>query len=169
LPCVKSAGTLEGGSRVVPERAGGVRRKRVRAIELSPNPSFFVVKALDVVVSSCANRFKLTVRTLRHYAVRVPDEISWAAAALGVPEAALVVSMIPARLEGEENTARLVRSHADIRSHLAPAAASRNPERAPPEALCGTDTLLARGRLRIVAATSARSAARARLEGTALR
>jgi len=85
-------------------RALDVRRKRVRAIELSPTPSFFVVKALEVVVSSCANLLEPTVRSLRQYAVRVSDEISWATAALGVSEADLVVSMTPARLGRRRRT-----------------------------------------------------------------
>jgi hypothetical protein len=84
-------------SRVVPQRVGGVRRKRVRAIDLGPNPSFFVVTALDVVVSSCANLLEPTVRSLHCYAVRLSGEISWATAALGVPEADLVVSMCQRR------------------------------------------------------------------------
>lgn len=102
---------------------GDVRRKQVRAIELSPPPSFFVVKALDVVVSGCANSFEPTVRSLRCYAVGLSDEISWAAAALGIPAADLVVSMTPARLEEAENTACLVMTQVDLHCHPVPVTA----------------------------------------------
>jgi hypothetical protein len=61
-------------------------------------PSFFVVAALDVVVSNRASPSEPTVRRLRHYAVRLSGEISWATAAPGVREADLVVPMPPARL-----------------------------------------------------------------------
>jgi hypothetical protein len=103
-----------------------------------------IVEALDVVVNGCANPFEPTVRSLRYCAVRVRDEISWATAALGVPEADLVVSMTLARLEEAENTACRGRSHVDMCSHLAPATAIAGiPNGDPPEALCVTDRVRA--------------------------
>jgi len=106
-----------------------------RSLEAGPGdraqaPPSFIVKALDVV-SGCANPLESTVRSLRHYAVRMPDEIPWAAAALGIPEADPVVSTTPARLEEAQNTACLGRNHADMCSHLALAAASGSSERIP--------------------------------------
>ena len=88
-------------------------------IELSP-PSFFVVKALDVVVSNRASPSEPTVQSPRYYAVRLSGEISWATAALGVPEADLVVSMIPARLEDVENTACSGMNRVDVRYRPGP-------------------------------------------------
>jgi hypothetical protein len=63
----------------------------------APPLPLFVVEALDAAVSSCANPFESTVRSLRYCVVRVPDEISWVSAAHGVPEADLVVSMCQRR------------------------------------------------------------------------
>jgi len=103
------------GRRRSPEAGPGDRLPTPwRSSSAPPPPSSFVVKALDVVVSSCANPFEPTVRSLRHHAVRLSDEICWAAAAPGGPEAALVVSMSPARLEEAENTACLGMNRVDM-------------------------------------------------------